>query len=121
MACNFDVGKVGEGIAKNYLESKGYIVLEERFRSKRWGELDLICGKEGVLIFVEVKTRVSASFGNPALAVGYYKQKALRRAALYYCKTHPNCSESLRMDVIAIVLDNDGKTACEIKHYKNAF
>ncbi|MBU1017190.1 MAG: YraN family protein [Patescibacteria group bacterium] len=121
MSYSLDIGKTGEETAKKYLESTGYTIIEERFRSKRWGELDLVCVKGSLLVFVEVKTRASPNFGNPAEAVGYYKQRALKRAALYYCKTHPNCSKSLRMDVIAITNFDDGKNLCEIKHYKNAF
>jgi len=118
---NISVGKVGEEIAGRFLEQKGYKILERGFRSRRWGELDLVCEEGKVLVFVEVKTRISSEFGSPEESITYFKKRSLKRAVLYYCQTHPNCSKSLRMDVLSVTLNDDRKSVCEIKHYENAF
>ncbi len=121
MSRNQNIGRVGEAIAKNYLIDKGYKIIETGFKSNRWGELDIVCSKNSILVFVEVKTRTSREFGVPESAVTIHKIRALKRTAIYYCKTHPECSKSLRIDVISIILDNNLTNVKYFKHYKNAF
>jgi putative endonuclease len=50
-----EIGSLGEGIACNYLENKGYKVIERNYL-KKFGEIDIIAQKDGVYYFVEVKT-----------------------------------------------------------------
>ena len=121
MSRNQNIGRVGETKACDYLIDKGYKIIETGFYSNRWGELDIICSKEGVLVFVEVKTRTSTKYGIPENAVTGHKIRALKRAANYYCIKHPECSKSLRMDVISIILDSNLINVKYFKHYKNAF
>lgn len=121
MSRNQNIGRVGEAKARDYLVGEGYKIIETGFRSSRWGELDIICSKDGILVFVEVKTRTSRKFGVPESAVTSHKIRALKRTAFYYCKKHPNCSKSLRIDVISIILDKDLINVKYFKHYKNAF
>ncbi|MEG1459118.1 MAG: YraN family protein, partial [Acetivibrio sp.] len=51
-----------EKLAAQFLEEKGYQVLEKNFYS-HFGELDLICKKEEYLVFVEVKYRKELAYG----------------------------------------------------------
>jgi len=51
-----DLGSWGELMAKNYLCSKGYRVVQKNFRSF-FGEIDLIMEDAGQIVFVEVKVR----------------------------------------------------------------
>ena len=53
-------GKKGESLAACYLEKKGYTVVVRNYHS-RYGEIDLICRKDGYLVFVEVKERKASS------------------------------------------------------------
>ena len=115
------IGKLGEEIAASFLKDLGYKVIERSYRSGKWGEIDIICTKDNTLVFVEVKTRTTTLYGNPETAITFWKKRALKRAALYYCKTHKGLPEKLRMDVIAILLDVRTKIPTSIKHYKNAF
>ena len=62
------VGTHYEEEAARYLEQQGYQILERNFFS-RYGEIDLIAKDEDTLVFVEVKYRSGASFGDPAEAV----------------------------------------------------
>ena len=48
------VGEIGEEIACQFLERKGFKILERNYR-KPWGEIDIIAEKDGVIRFVEVK------------------------------------------------------------------
>ena len=48
-------GKLGEALAKKYLESVGIKIIEENYRYKR-GEIDLIgISSNQLLVFIEVK------------------------------------------------------------------
>ena len=48
-------GKIAEDIAIDFLEERGFLVIDRNFYS-RFGEIDLIASKDGVLHFVEVKS-----------------------------------------------------------------
>jgi putative endonuclease len=54
------IGAEGEGIARKFLVSKGYRIIESNYR-KPWGEIDIIAEKGGIVRFVEVKA-VSVSW-----------------------------------------------------------
>ena len=49
-----EVGRIGEGIATQFLERKGFRVVARNYR-KPWGEIDIIAEKGGIVRFVEVK------------------------------------------------------------------
>jgi len=50
-----EIGALGEEIACNFLQAKGYEVIERNYR-KKFGEIDIICRKGDNLVFVEVKS-----------------------------------------------------------------
>lgn len=52
---NKDTGQLGEAIAATYLKKQGFLIIECNYR-KPWAEIDIICRKEDVVYFVEVKT-----------------------------------------------------------------
>ncbi|WP_450782892.1 YraN family protein [Streptomyces sp. NPDC001635] len=58
MALHNDLGRAGEKIAKQYLEDQGYEILDENWTHGK-AEVDLIVYKNGIMIFVEVKSRSS--------------------------------------------------------------
>ena len=45
-------GNWGEDAAVNYLERQGYEILDRNFNC-RWGEIDIIARRQGILAFVE--------------------------------------------------------------------
>ena len=49
------VGRIGEGVACRFLENKGFSVIGRNYL-KKWGEIDIIAKKDGVIRFVEVKS-----------------------------------------------------------------
>lgn len=111
------IGVKGENIAAEYLQEKGYTILERNYR-KQYGEVDIIATHKNTLVFIEVKTRTSAAFGTGFEAITYWKLKSLVKTALVYKKFHPHLPEALRIDAISILLDTSGQVK-NIEHMEN--
>ncbi len=111
------LGKKGEELAGTYLEKMGYQVLEQNYRT-RLGEIDLIAKHGESIVFVEVKTRRSDSYGSPRLAITPQKQKKLSVAALAYLKSRQKMEAKARFDVV-VVKTAGGRP--EIEVIQNAF
>ncbi len=94
-------GKRGEDIATDFLIKKGYRIVERNFRIKG-GEIDIIATHRNILVFIEVKTRLTSEFGTPLEAITYWKLKALIKTSQYYKLTHKNLPDSLRIDAIGV-------------------
>ena len=95
------LGKDGEDRAARFLAKRGYRILERNY-STRSGEIDLIALHEGVVVFVEVKTRTNAAYGAPELAVTSRKQRRMVKAALGYISYKKLHQVPCRFDVVAI-------------------
>jgi putative endonuclease len=113
------LGEQGEALAARYLKRRGFKIVSRQDRS-RIGELDLVAVEDRTIVFVEVKTRRSASKGQPAEAVDDAKQFQLTRAALAYLKTHGLLEEQARFDVITVIWPPHG-TAPQLDHFRDAF
>jgi putative endonuclease len=109
-------GQWGEEMAVKFLTDNGYSVLTRNLRSAH-GEIDIIVHKDGLLVFVEVKTRRSHTYGYPEDAVTTRKQAFMLSAAEEYLLAHPDGNESWQFDVIAIVGTPGGKV--QIEHFEN--
>jgi len=113
------LGNYGEFLARQYLRSQGYRILEENFRNKL-GEIDLVAQDGKTICFVEVKTRQSLTQGQPYEAITPWKIRKLSQMAASYLKYKYHCLEiPCRFDVISILQNNENSP--EIKHIKNAF
>ncbi len=108
--------KKGENLAAEYLKNHGYKIIERNFR-KSYGEIDIVCVKDNVLVFVEVKTRTSSEFGDPLEAINYYKLKSVENTARFYKLSHQKLPEAMRIDAISVLLVNGGSE--EVKHVEN--
>ena len=95
------LGREGEDRAAQFLAKKGYKILERNY-STRSGEIDLVALHNGVVVFVEVKTRTSDAYGAPELAVNPRKQLRMIKAALGYIKYKKIHQMPCRFDVVAI-------------------
>ncbi len=114
------LGKDGERAAKKYFESLGYEFVAENYRYNR-AETDLICKDESKkrLIFIEVKTRRTKTFGEPEESVTEKKQQQILKSAEGFLMTHTEYDDyEKRFDVMAIMIE-DGKE--KINHIENAF
>ena len=118
-------GDRGEHIAADYLEGKGYQIIERNYRFER-SELDLIAfspGEEGgpgaELVFVEVKTRAGLGYGRPEEAVSETKRRHIVRAAQAYLHERRLEKARCRFDVVSILIRGTGEA--EIEHFERAF
>lgn len=115
---HLETGKLGENIAAEYLEEKGYKIVRQNYRSGK-GEIDLIAwSPSGCLVFVEVKTRALDGFGGPEEAVDRKKQNLIARTAGAFMEQIGHEGE-LRFDIISVLLTN-GKLK-NIRHAEDAF
>lgn len=111
-------GLWGEVYASRFLRDNGYDIIAGNYRC-RMGEIDIIAEKDGIVSFIEVKTRNEDPMFRPMEAVDSQKQKRLIAAAEYYMLETKEESRSC-FDVIEIILDENYKIK-NINHIKNAF
>jgi putative endonuclease len=110
-------GDEGEDLAAEHLERHGYTVLERNVRF-RYGELDIVAEKDGVVCFVEVRRRASAVWGDPSATVSGPKQRRVVRAAMGWLQRHRVGDKGLRFDVASVVGRGRGAT---VELIENAF
>ncbi len=109
------VGKKGEHIAVEYLRNEGYEILETNYRFGHT-EIDIVAKEGDELVFIEVKTRRSDEYGDPADAITEVKEERFRHAAEGYFYEHELEDQMCRFDFIGIKLDG---TNIRIQHVKN--
>jgi putative endonuclease len=112
------VGEWGEAEAARYLLSLGWEILENNWHC-RYGEVDLIARETGGIVFVEVKSRRSRSFGLPEEAMTPSKRRRLVRSAWTYLEEHGLQDARWRVDVIAIE-GRPGRPPTRLDHYRDA-
>lgn len=136
MAQHNEVGKIGEKLAREFLEKQGYKILEQNYKTK-YAEIDLVCVKpeeislkkmfgsakknenkeSSKLIFVEVRTKVGEQFGTPEDTLDKRKLwKVLQNAKFYSGFTGWQGPE--RIDAICIVLHADFSVN-RLTHHEN--
>lgn len=103
-----DTGILGEKLAGDFLEKRGYHIRETNYRCSA-GEIDIIAGHKDSLVFIEVRTKKSLEFGSPEESITPVKMERLRAVASHYQQTHDNLPPSWRIDVVAIELDRKNK------------
>lgn len=113
-----DTGILGEKMARDFLQKKGYQVIESNYRCP-YGEVDIIARDGDHLVFVEVRTKTSREFGHPEESITRTKQERLRQVALHYLQSHDDSPPSWRIDVVGIELDYRAQPK-RIKFTKNA-
>ena len=111
---NRRMGTAYEKQAADFLQKKGYQILQTNFYS-RYGEIDLIARQGKYLVFVEVKYRKNDAGGHPLEAVDVRKQRRICKTAGYYCLRYGYAEGTpCRFDVIGIL-------GTEIIHVEDAF
>ena len=111
------VGQTGEDIACEFLERKGFKVLERNYR-KPWGEIDIIAEKGGVVRFVEVKAVSRESLPDISREMDYRpeemvtenKLKKVARTAALYMENKKDKRE-YQIDVVGVIMDVATKKA----------
>ena len=102
------IGDAGEKIASGFLRKMGYRILESNFRTP-FGEIDIIARQKRVIVFVEVKSRTTSSFGPPYLAVTKLKERHIIKNALFYLKRRRIVNAYWRIDIVSVKLNYDRK------------
>ena len=116
MAQHNELGIRGEEEAVRYLKSKDY-----RIVCRNWSfhgyEIDIVAENDEFVVFVEVKTRTSAQWGNPEDFVGKSRMRRMVDAANYYL-IEKEIDKPARFDIIGLVWN--GKRF-ELEHIDDAF
>ena len=115
MSDKIKTGNRGEDIAADFLKDKGYEIVRRNYRYKH-AEIDLIVKKENWLLFVEVKTRSSSSFGEPETFVGISKAAKILEGAEHYI-FEINWQGNIRFDIVSVKLG----AKPEVVHFEDAF
>ncbi|MCK4697204.1 MAG: YraN family protein [Dehalococcoidia bacterium] len=105
-----EIGALGEKIAAEHLTGLGYVIRERNFRSRE-GEIDIIAEKDDFLVFIEVRTRTSSSYGTPEESVTAQKKERLLALAEAYMEDRDDLPPSWRIDVVALELGPKGKVS----------
>ena len=108
------LGQDGEDFAVQYLIKNHYTIIERNFHCRQ-GELDIIAQDANELVFIEVKTRSSNSYGSPIDAITPYKIKHLIKSIQYYLYIHQLENSFVRIDVIEVYNKQNG---FEVNHIK---
>lgn len=124
MSQHNEVGKIGEQMAREYLEKQGYKILEQNYKTK-YAEIDLVCEKPAgflkmgkpSLVFVEVRTKVGENWGSPEDTINRAKLwKVLQNAKSYM--GFAKWQGPARIDAVCIVLNKDFSVN-RLTHHEN--
>ncbi|MEO0045625.1 MAG: hypothetical protein RL705_816 [Bacteroidota bacterium] len=116
MAEHNELGKFGEELAVDFLQQKGFAILETNWTFQK-AEIDIIAQKENTLAVVEVKTRTSIEFGLPQDFVKPKKIQLLVKGVNEYV-TSNDLEVEVRFDIIAIYKEENNY---KIDHIEDAF
>lgn len=116
---NFEKGRLGENIAKTYLENLDYELIEANHKNYL-GEIDLIMKNKGKnIVFVEVKLKIGEDFGRPEEMLSATKIARVQRVAEAFLTIHRKeyASWNRRIEAVCIVLNPD-ESIKRISHYQ---
>lgn len=114
-----ELGQQTEESAASYLANQGLHLQAKNFHSRQ-GEIDLIMREGNTCVFVEVKYRKSAKYGDSSEMVSYQKQQKIRQCAAFYLQQQGlnEYNTECRFDVVALQGDINHP---KITWLKNAF
>lgn len=107
-------GAYGERRAAEWYVHEGFDILDRNWRSGRLGELDIVAGRDRLIVFCEVKSRATDAFGDGSEAITAVKQARLRRLAGAWLAAHERHSGEIRFDVVSV-------TGTRVEVYEAAF
>jgi putative endonuclease len=111
------LGELGERVAERWLVRAGWRILDRRFRSGH-RDIDLVAVRGALVAFVEVKARRGLTFGDPAAAVRWRKQRELGRSARVWVDRHGRRGFAYRFDVVGILFEG---RRVRVRHVEDAF
>ena len=111
-------GLEAETVAANYLERRGFEIIKRNHHSQR-GEVDLICRRDGWLIFVEVKAAAKSNAPDLAYRIPPVKRRKLALAARDFLQKNQVEAAGLRFDALFLARKNESEW--RVEHLENAF
>jgi putative endonuclease len=102
---NRELGAGGEESAAAYLSDRHYAIIRRNYRFGKYGEIDIIAGKDRLVIFVEVKSRSTERFGGALFSISAKKKQSLKSAARAFLQENPQYNDpayTFRFDMIAV-------------------
>jgi putative endonuclease len=114
-------GRYGEWLGRKLLRSKGYRIIVSNWRSAcdRRQEIDIICQKDGILIFTEVRARAENALVNGFDSIGKRKMKSLKRSFNAYLREASVNTINHRFDMIEVDLPVCKGSKPKIFHHEN--
>jgi len=110
-----DLGERGEEFTVTFLQKRGYRIIDRNWRIKE-GELDIVAlSPENEIVFVEVKTRSSATFGDPLESISIEKLHRIQRLALAWLPTHQRLGAAYRIDVAGVLAGRSGELSIDYR------
>ena len=110
-------GRAGEDAAAALYRGLGFDLLSRNWRC-RAGELDLVAGRDDLIVFCEVKARSGGAFGGGFEAVTAAKQRKVRQLAELFLAAHELLPERVRFDVASVHL---GPRGADVELFRDAF
>ena len=104
------LGDLGEDIACQFLNKRGFEILERNYL-KKWGEIDIVTKKKGLIHFIEVKSVTNNTSGyRPEDNMHPWKLKRLARAMQTYLLDRKlDCDWQL--DLVTVKIDQQNRNA----------
>ena len=108
---------VGEDAAAAWYADRGFRVVARNWRCAA-GELDLVLLHGSLLVICEVKARRGDAFGGGFAAVGWEKQRRIRRLAELFLERRPALHAAVRFDVASVAISGRGAS---VEIFEDAF
>lgn len=109
---------MGEDVAAAHLERHGWTLLARNVREGR-REVDLVAWRDGVLAFVEVKSRSGDRYGHPLEAVTWRKRREVEMVARGWLRRHPLPGAVVRFDAVSVRFRDPDPP--EVEHVEDAW
>ena len=119
MADHNELGKLGEQIAADYLQNKGFRIIARNWRFKH-KEVDIIAFDNDCLVIVEVKTRTSSGWEHPRESITPAKIRFIVHAAEQFIKQN-KIDNKVRFDAVSVMPKSKENNEWEIEHIEDAF
>lgn len=115
-----NLGRHAESIAADYFVSQGYVITARNWRHPQ-GELDLVVEKQGICVFVEVRSRVGNEHGHPLETIRQQKRAQILRVARLYLNSEQPKAHTFRFDVVSVRYPENKEGEPEFIHLEDAF
>ena len=110
------IGKTGENAAEMFLKKQSYRILERNYW-KKWGEIDIVADRNGIIHFIEVKTVSRENIPEagsddylPEDNIHPWKRQRLSRAVqTYLLERRISEDRDWQIDSLAVYLNKNGE------------